>query len=314
MEDNYKEIIRDGYGSNFNKIFIDFKSNKIKKICINKYGLNKIIKEINFFKYLSKYNDINIPKIYEFIENGYIMEYLNNYESLYKIFYNFNNNKQKYILEKIYKYIFYLHNLEKKYVKKEEYINCLKIEIYDKIIDRFNLIRNKIEKFSYINTINNIKFYDFNFLLETINNKIIELVTSKTEYYYTIIHGDCQFNNILYNPIYEDIYFIDPRGYFGNIDIFGIPEYDTAKIYFALSGYDEFDNRNINFLDILNDNINIKINIIDYSIFDIKNDLSMLLMLNIWLGNAQCFMEKNEIKGIYSYFIALYLGKKYIDI
>jgi hypothetical protein len=314
MEDNYKELIRIGYGSYFNKIFIDFESNKIKKICINNYGLKKINAEIKFFKYISKYNGINIPKIYEFLENGYIMEYLNNYESLYKIFYDFDNNKKKYILENIYRYINDLHNLEKIYVKKNDYINCLKIEIYDKIIDRYNLIKNRIEKYSYINTINNINFYNFNYLLEIINNKIINLVNNKTEYYYTIIHGDCQFNNILYNPINEKIYFIDPRGYFGNIDIFGIPEYDIAKIYFALSGYDEFDNRNIEYLDIQNNNINIKINIIDHSIFDIKNDLSILFMLNIWLGNAQCFMERDEIKGIYSYFIALYLGKKYIDI
>lgn len=315
MEDNYEELIRNGYGSNFNKIFIDLKSNKIKKICINEYGLNKISKEISFLKYLSKYDNIintNIPKIYEFLKNGYIMEYLNNYIPLYKIFYDFDDKKKKYILENIYKHINNLHNLEKKYVKKEEYIDCLKIEIYDKIINRFNLIKNKIDKYSYINTINNIQFYDFDFVLKTINNKIIDLVNNKKEYYYVIIHGDCQFNNILYNSLNENIFFIDPRGYFGNSDIFGIPEYDIAKIYFALSGYDEFDNRNIDFLDIHNNNINIKINIIDYSIFNIKNNLSMLIMLNIWLGNAQCFMERDEIKGIYSYFIALYLSNIYI--
>ena len=84
-----------------------------------------------------------------------------------------------------------------------------------------------------------------------------------------------------------------------------------AKIYFALSGYDEFDNREINNLDIIDDNINIFIDILDNNIFNEYN-LSILLMLNIWLGNAQCFIINNEYKGIYSYFISLYLGTIFI--
>ncbi len=93
-----------------------------------------------------------------------------------------------------------------------------------------------------------------------------------------------------------------------------------AKILFALSGYDEFDNREINKLDIFGSNINININFLDKNYFEFnaigqitQNNLESLLMYNIWLGNAECFIKNNEIKGIYSYFISLYLGTLYLS-
>jgi hypothetical protein len=146
-----------------------------------------------------------------------------------------------------------------------------------------------------------------NTLLKNITDiyNLIEL-KDNTEFYFVPIHGDCQFNNILYNIEKDDFIFIDPRGYYGNSDIYGIPEYDFAKLLFALTGYDEFDNREIDKLDVNNNNINVHINIWDETLL-INNKLDVLLMRNIWLGNSQIFMENNEYKGIYSYFLALYI-------
>ena len=56
--------------------------------------------------------------------------------------------------------------------------------------------------------------------------------------YYTIIHGDPVFSNILVNK-QNDIKFIDMRGKFGYLDtICGDLRYDLAKIYQSLMGYD----------------------------------------------------------------------------
>ena len=41
------------------------------------------------------------------------------------------------------------------------------------------------------------------------------------------------------------MYFIDPRGIFGETLLFGLKEYDYAKFLFGLSGYSKFDNMNI---------------------------------------------------------------------
>lgn len=59
---------------------------------------------------------------------------------------------------------------------------------------------------------------------------------------FALFHGDCQLTNTLLS---EDgkIYFIDPRGYFGNSKNIGDVRYDWAKLYYAIVG--RFDNYNI---------------------------------------------------------------------
>ena len=315
INDNFIVLDRIGYGSNFNKISIDINNNIIKKECINSYGQKKIHYEINFYKFLINNNiSFKTPKIYLFQENGYSMEYLNNYEPLYKIFNKLEDFKKNNLLNKIKENLNELHNSSKKSIQKEEYYKNLKIEIEEKTQTRYNSIKHILKKYDFIKKVNNIEILSFEKILSEINNKIYKFIEVKNTsvYEFVPLHGDCQFNNILYNIEKDDFIFIDPRGYYGNSEIYGIPEYDFAKILFALSGYDEFDNRIINNLDIENDNINININYLDKNILNINN-LEILLMYNIWLGNAECFVKNNEIKGIYSYFISLYLGTIYIN-
>ena len=103
------ELNRNGYGSNFNKIYIDLSTNIVKKICYNNYGIKKMKNEINFIKYITNKINFPIPKIYECLQNGYIMEYMNNYIPLYKI-YNQNNLN---ILSTINLKLKLLHTVEK---------------------------------------------------------------------------------------------------------------------------------------------------------------------------------------------------------
>jgi thiamine kinase-like enzyme len=236
------------------------------------------------------------------------MDYLYNYVSLYKIINN--ENFQRYMI-KIKSKLDILHSFHKKYISKEEYYNNLNIEIEKKIIERYDKIKNIVNKYNHITVVNGIEIIQFDKLLYLINNSIYELINKKTDFFFVPIHGDCQFNNILYNELIDDIVFIDPRGYYGNSIIYGIPEYDDAKLLFALSGYDEFDNRFINELNIKGNEIYIDFNIIDKDIIN-KKDLTTLLMLSIWLGNSHSF-KNNEYKTIYSYFIALYFGTLYFS-
>ncbi len=81
------KIIRYGYGDSFNDIIID--NNNIIKKSKNSYGDVKISNEINFYNYIET-NKIkfSIPKIIEFGENFYVMEYLSNTVPLYKYLQN----------------------------------------------------------------------------------------------------------------------------------------------------------------------------------------------------------------------------------
>lgn len=316
MDYNYdKEEKRVGYGSNFNNIYIDLKSNTIKKVCFNDYGMKKIIHEKKFYDFLLNHKiHFPVPKIHYFLENGYIMDYLYNYSPLYKIFSKYNQEKQNEIMVQITQYLKNLHDSKKLFVTKDEYYKHLNIEINVKLLQRYEVIKQIIQNYDYIKKVNNIEIIPFHKLVDLIQKEIYQIIDNKNEYSFVPIHGDCQFNNILYNIQEDDLCFIDPRGYYGEQEIFGIPEYDYAKVIFALSGYDEFDNRSVEKLIINDDNISIQIdNLLDTmaSSWSISsNKLGYLLMLSIWLGNSHCFIN-NENKAVYSYFIGLYLGSKF---
>ena len=198
MYNNFKELNRIGYGSNFNRITIDKENNTIKKECINDYGLKKIKYEINFYKYLISNSIIfSFPKIYNFNENSYIMEYYDNYKPLYSIFNNFNSKKKNDIIQNINKSLSILHNFDKKKVSLEEYKYNLDIEISKKILERYNIVKDIVKKYNFIKKINNIEILDFEYILIEINKKINNTIKEKhnNDLYFVPLHGDCQFNN-----------------------------------------------------------------------------------------------------------------------
>jgi dTDP-glucose pyrophosphorylase len=55
-----------------------------------------------------------------------------------------------------------------------------------------------------------------------------------------IIHGDLCFPNILFDPVSRLFKFIDPRGAFGEIGIFGDGRYDVAKLLHSINGGYDF--------------------------------------------------------------------------
>ncbi len=97
--------------------------------------------------------------------------------------------------------------------------------------------------------------------------KIEELIKPYFTNTYVPIHGDCTFSNILYEPLRKKVYFIDPRGYFGQEKVWGDPDYDWAKLYYSLIGnYDQFNHKNFKLL-IGKDKINLSIKTNGYSQF-----------------------------------------------
>lgn len=300
------------YGFYFNNIEIH--DNKLIKSAKNDYGKNKIKKEINFYEYIIDNNvKLAIPKIYFLNKNSGIieMEYLINCITLTNIFYDIEINS---IINKILEKINILHIFSVINVSKETYLKNMKIETYDKIILRYNETNwLELSYFNKIKTINNIHFKNINYYLNKINEKLIKIINNEmVDYNFCLIHGDIHLGNILINNE-NDIYFIDPRGYFGNNDLFGIREYDYAKLLFGISGYSVFDLMEIDELNIKNGNIEISFidkfcKIYETNLFD---NFTKLLSLTIWLGNNNNFINNN--KKITSLMIAFYLCETYIE-
>jgi hypothetical protein len=84
-----------------------------------------------------------------------------------------------------------------------------------------------------------------------------------------------------------------------------------AKICFALSGYDLFDNSSIKKLNINNNSIDIDIDILYDSYINKQSIIVKTLMCAIWLGNSHIFLD-DETKCITSHFIARYMCSRYL--
>lgn len=326
------------------------KNEKAWYVYVNNSNIRKIIygltskdleDKLNLLKCVS-YERIN-PIIYDNdansnSTNSILIEYKKYFTSINDYFINMNNKLKEnnclentfndiklVILKNIIQKINYLHSLEVKKISNELFYKNLEIEIFNKIIKRKKNIDMFINYFGPIKTVNNIVVNSFDVVLEKCkkiiynyykdleikegNNKEIELE-------YRIIHGDCQFSNILINKSnITDICLIDPRGYFGESMIFGPVEYDFAKLLYGISGYDAF-NSEYFIIDSL-DNSNLENISINFTIPEIKFDKKILdkyfkkvhfaYVVIIWLGLAD-YSKNNIWKCLASYYHGLYLG------
>ena len=302
---------RNGYGSNFNNLYIS--GDTIRKESKTQYGYEKIKKEIQLLKHIIN-NQIQfpIPTVLEFGDNFYMMKFLSEHIPLYKIFGTLSREMQNSTIEKIYTKLYILHSSTYQYSSdREQHIANIRVETHDKIISRVADIEDIIKKYKYIKSVNNVALLSLELILSKINSFVNTYILSiKNTIKLSVIHGDCQFNNILYHPLTHEIIFIDPRGYFGNSVLYGIPEYDHAKVKFALSGYDIFDNMEITDLEVHDDNLVIPNIFLKENIFDTITIVEVFTLC-VWLGNAHCF-KQNEKKAAFSYFYALYLCSKYL--
>ena len=298
---------KNNYGFKFNNIL--FEKNKVIKTFKNMYGKQKINNEIDFYIYILNNNiEFPMPKLIEKGDGLLIIEYV---EKSTTLTYILNNSNLFEYLNKIKKRLNNIHSV-KIGVSSNDIKNDIVDETYNKAINRFNEFEwSKNELYNSIQSVNNIKVKNIYHYCEKIKQNVIKYFHSRD--YYNLIHGDTHLGNILVNDDNE-LYFIDPRGYFGNSKLFGLYEYDYAKLLFGLSGYSLFDNMTIDKLNVENNNITIDFlkqyeYIFENSFFD-KG--TILLCLSIWLANNSCFSDIN--KKITSLMIAYYYCEKYMDI
>jgi hypothetical protein len=294
------------YGFVFNDITIA--NGCFKKNAKTPLGRIKINNETHFYLYIMNNNiKFSIPNLLNYEDGSLSIEYIPNSCTLTTVM---NESNYFYYLDKIKKCMSTIHKIQRP-VNFDIMKNDLNIELKTKIIDRFNecdwssnLLYNSIK------SVNNITFKDIHYYCNRIHNKLMDYLDGRN--YYNLIHGDIHLGNILLDGN-ENMYFIDPRGYFGESKLFGLYEYDYAKLMFGLSGYSIFDNIIINELNIINNNIEIDLIREHEYIFETGHfdKITVLFCLSIWLGNNSCFLDMN--KKITSLMIAFYYCEKYLD-
>lgn len=241
----YEQNLSENVCRPFNSIEVC--GNKIIKKGITEQG-KKIGKyEINWYKEMTKFGYLRMPKIYSY--EPLTMQKVKG-TNIFKKDLEF---EQKKIVVK--NFVDALVDLHSKAKCEINYFD-LKENYYTKTIDRINKVRDLIpfanNEYIRINgkTYKNVFFYKDDF------KKIIEDTLYDTKF--TLIHGDCTFSNTLINDDL-DIVFIDPRGYFGKTLLYGDEYYDWAKMYYSLVGnYDQFNNKKF-ILDIYDNEIDLRI-------------------------------------------------------
>jgi hypothetical protein len=297
-EQNYGFVLND----------IKIKNNVFNKKSKNALGKMKINSEIEFYLYIINNNiGFSIPQLIDYKDGELSIEYISNASTLTN---KINRSNMYEYIDKIKKHIHRIHEIRIP-VCKDIMERDLNIELKKKVIDRFHEFDwNANPLYHSIKSVNNITFKNIHYYCETIHRKLSVYLDGRNMYH--LIHGDIHLGNILLDEN-DHMYFIDPRGYFGESKRFGPYEYDYAKLLFGLSGYSVFDNSIVNELTIINGNIEIDF-IKEYEFVFESGEFdkpTVLFCLSIWLANNSCFSNIN--KKITSLMIAYYYCEKYLD-
>ena len=112
----------------------------------------------------------------------------------------------------------------------------------DKTKDRISQIEKgrlgSILKSSEI-SVNGICYRNYRSIRKELFNAI-DLLLIKKNSHPSLIHGDLCFSNILFDPTFYILKFLDPRGSFGGPGIYGDPRYDIAKLRHSIVGLYDF--------------------------------------------------------------------------
>lgn len=296
-----KRIEREGYGSAFNELYIE--EDRIYKIPRSEYGKRKIDFEKRFYEYVyGNTVEFPIPENYKEEGDGYSMRYYKGWVPLFQVLQK-DPRVLSSILPNVHSSLKSLHTSRILSVSKETVKQDLLYEMVDKLLERKKEVENILEAYTFLKTVNGLQLESFETLLQFFIESIDSFLLSRPAFSYKPIHGDCQFNNILISPDSKKILFIDPRASFGKSALYGLEEYDSAKILFALSGYDTFDASKIESLNIQGTDLILPT--LELNDTFVSNSFPSILTASIWLGNAHCF-KSSPLKAVTSYYYGLY--------
>lgn len=92
--------------------------------------------------------------------------------------------------------------------------------------------------FTHNININSKEFFSLNRIMDLLRKLIPQMLYDVEEL--TIIHGDLCFSNIMVDNNFSFVKVIDPRGKFGQFDIYGDQRYEIAKLMHSIDGKYDF--------------------------------------------------------------------------
>ncbi|MDD3413810.1 MAG: phosphotransferase [Lachnospiraceae bacterium] len=287
----------------FNRIIEN--DGRIIKEGIDEQGRKLAVREKNWYRHVEEKGIKGIPKIYSF--DPFVMEKISG-KNIYE--YQLTNDEKTNILKKIVITLRELHDKEK---ISGDYFSVHEA-YYQKTQERLSKIRDLIPFADQREIIiNGKKCRNIYFYMNELERQISKLTVEQ----FTLIHGDCTFSNMMLKND-ETPVFIDPRGYFGHMEIYGDPDYDWAKLYYSLVGnYDQFNRKEFR-LHIKNEEVELFIKSNEWEDMEslyfellgkevLKNKIQLLHAI-IWLSlTTYAWEDFDSICG------AFYMGIYYLE-
>lgn len=228
----------------FNTIEIDQERGILKKKSENK---EKLVDEIRWYLRMPSKLQYLLPRIYDYsleLQNPYVsMEYYG-YQTLHEslLYGDYPLVRWQNIFKKI---LFALDDMEKYEVhgEKESLVASLREMYLEKTVHRLDSMRKQKHFASFFTQpfeINGKLYHALDDYLALLPELVDRILLDTFSGSFSIIHGDLCFANILMEDSYNFIRLIDPRGRFGEFDIYGDARYELAKLLHTLEGKYDF--------------------------------------------------------------------------
>ena len=234
--DNYNNSMLEVKARTFNHISVDRNRGILKKTSENK---EKLIGEILWYIKLPSDIEYSRPRIFSY-STDYNMPYISmeyyDYRTIHELFLygDIEYNQWIDIFSRI---RFVLEDYHKYSVRSDKIIPSLEEMYITKTVKRIESLKKDIRFEPYfLNTItvNGKKYLSLQDVVDKLI-AVVPLMLYDVEAF-NIIHGDLCFSNIMIDSNFSFIKLIDPRGRFGQFDIFGDFRYELAKLFHSVDG------------------------------------------------------------------------------
>lgn len=225
----------------FNKV--EFHGDLVLKKALNTQGERLIKREIAWYEELKRVGaGVKRPDFWPASDRkSFVMSKVDGVP-VFQFWKTLDNENRGLVLERLFEQMDALHSVEMPPLS--ELLNDpaadIKAEAYDKLLARYDEIEHVIAAFGPVHKVNgyDLKESDPRKTIKALFDALIAEYGDDTKY--CLIHGDMQMSNTMINPDTMEVSLIDPRGYFGKSEIYGLADYDMAKMLYSLTGYDLF--------------------------------------------------------------------------
>lgn len=319
------------HARSFNSVIIH--GDLVLKKSLNKQGDSLIAREISWYDELQQQkSSVTRPKHWVAPDaTSFVMTKVQG-QPIWEVWPILDAEGRKMVLTRLFKQLDALHG-HSKFVGSGTVIRDVKLEAFDKLVQRYKEIEQFIKSFGDIRWVNGYRLKNTN-VLETISKLFDELakVYIHTSHH-SLIHGDLQMSNSMIDPSTLEITLIDPRGYFGASQTYGQADYDIAKLLYSLSGYDLFNYSRSFHIKQLDNEMRVwddgsgSFTQERQLIFDIPKPnlegcadiiktrftrVHYLWLAVIWIGLAQ-YIKNDPIKSLVAHYHGLVLAEKILD-